>query len=63
LFKTLGVVFPRTVPAPAVSGKIIYDNGGTTPRKRNVGICVVCYDAFGTLQTDNIASVAYVFLS
>ena len=39
--------------------KIIYDQGGTTPKKRNIGFCVVCYDAFGTLQTDNIASIAY----
>ncbi len=39
--------------------KIVYDQGGSTPKKRNIGFCVVCYDAFGTLQTDNIASVAY----
>ena len=38
--------------------KIVYDQGGTTPRKRNIGYCVVCYDAYGTLQTDNIASIA-----
>jgi len=38
--------------------KIIYDQGGSTPRKRNLGYCVVCYDAYGTLQTDNIASLA-----
>lgn len=43
--------------------KIIYDNGGTTPRKRNVGFCVVCYDAYGTLQTDNIASLAYDYVT
>lgn len=39
--------------------KIVYDQGGSTPKKRNIGLCVVCYDAYGTLQTDNIASVAY----
>ncbi len=39
--------------------KIIYDQGGSTPKKRNIGFCVVCYDAYGTLQTDNIASIAY----
>ncbi len=39
--------------------KIVYDQGGSTPKKRNIGFCVVCYDAFGTLQTDNIASMAY----
>ncbi len=38
--------------------KIIYDQGGSTPKKRNIGYAVVCYDAFGTLQTDNIASFA-----
>ncbi len=38
--------------------KIIYDQGGSTPKKRNIGYCVVAYDAYGTLQTDNIASFA-----
>lgn len=41
------------------SKKIIYDEGGAVPKKRNIGTCVVCYDAYGTLQTDNIASYAY----
>ena len=39
--------------------KIVYDQGGATPKKRNIGFCVVCYDAYGTLQTDNIASLGY----
>lgn len=39
--------------------KIIYDDGGTVPKKRTIGMMVVCYDAYGTLQTDNIASYAY----
>ncbi len=39
--------------------KIQYDEGGSLPKKRSIGICVVCYDAYGTLQTDNIASLAY----
>ncbi len=39
--------------------KITYDNGGQTPKKRNIGFCVVVYDAYGTLQTDNIASLAF----
>ncbi len=39
--------------------KIQYDEGGSLPKKRSIGVCVVCYDAFGTLQTDNIASLAY----
>lgn len=39
--------------------KVIYDEGGTDPRTRDIGLAVVAYDAFGTLQTDNIASYAY----
>lgn len=41
------------------SKKITYDEGGSVPKKRNIGTMVVAYDAFGTLQTDNIASYAY----
>lgn len=41
------------------SKKITYDEGGTSPKKRDIGTCVVCYDAFGTLQTDILASYAY----
>ncbi len=39
--------------------KITYNEGGALPKKRDIGLAVVCYDAFGTLQTDNIASFAY----
>ncbi len=39
--------------------KITYDEGGAVPKKRTIGVAVVCYDAFGTLQSDNIASFAY----
>ncbi len=39
--------------------KITYDEGGSVPRFRDIGLCVVCYDAFGTLQTDEIATYAY----
>lgn len=39
--------------------KIIYNEGGTKPKKRDIGMIVVCYDAYGTLQLDNIASFAY----
>lgn len=39
--------------------KIVYDNGATMPSHKNIGFCVVCYDAYGTLQTDNIASFAF----
>lgn len=39
--------------------KIQYENGGSSPKDKNLALCVVCYDAYGTLQTDNIASYAY----
>lgn len=39
--------------------KIIYDEGGDSPKKRNIGTMVVAYDSYGTLQSDNIASYAY----
>ncbi len=39
--------------------KITYDEGGSVPKKRNIGIAIVAYDTYGTLQTDNIASLAY----
>ncbi len=39
--------------------RIQYDEGGTSPKKRTLGVCLVVYDAFGTLQTDNIASCAF----
>ena len=29
--------------------KITYDEGGTVPKKRTIGMAVVCYDAYGTL--------------
>ena len=39
--------------------KITYDDAGTVPKKRTIGVCVAVYDAYGTLQTDNICSLAY----
>lgn len=39
--------------------KIQYDDAGTIPKKRTIGVVAVVYDAYGTLQTDNIASLAY----
>lgn len=41
--------------------KIVYENNGTQVKKRNIGWLVACYDAYGTLQTDNIASFAFNF--
>lgn len=39
--------------------KITYDEGGSTPKTRDIGMMIVAYDAYGTLQTDNIASFAF----
>ncbi len=39
--------------------KIKYDEGGVQPKFKDLGFALVAYDAFGTLQTDNIASYAY----
>ncbi len=41
------------------SRKVIYDEGANIPKNRTLGAAIVCYDAFGTLQSDNIASLAY----
>lgn len=41
--------------------KVQYQKTGvvSSPEMRELGFAVVCYDAYGTLQTDNIASYAY----
>lgn len=41
------------------SKKIVYNENSDLPKKRDIGFALVCYDAYGTAQTDNIASVAY----
>lgn len=38
---------------------IVYDENGSTPKGWDLGFALVAYDAFGTLQTDNIASCAF----
>ncbi len=38
---------------------ITYDENGTVPKGWDMGFALVAYDAYGTLQTDNIASFAY----
>ena len=43
--------------------KIVYTNGGSTPTKKDIGFMVVAYDAYGSLQTDNIASFAYNYVT
>lgn len=39
--------------------KIKYDELTGLPKMKELGFALVCYDAYGTLQTDNIASFAY----
>jgi len=39
--------------------KIKYKEGTGSTKFKDLGFVVVCYDAWGTLQTDNIASMAY----
>lgn len=39
--------------------RIHYDGLTNVPKDHELGFCVVCYDAYGTLQTDNIASFAW----
>jgi hypothetical protein len=48
-----------TLKASWKSRKITFDSGGTDPKKRTIGMMVVAYDAYGTLQSDEIASYAY----
>lgn len=42
--------------------KIVYDEGAPQPTHKNIGFAVVAYDAYGTLQTDKIASTAYNYV-
>lgn len=39
--------------------KIQYQNNSTKTKSHELGFAVVVYDAYGTQQTDNIASIAY----
>ncbi len=39
--------------------KITYDDNGLITKGWEMGFALACYDAYGTLQTDNIASYAY----
>ncbi|AXH75133.1 MAG: putative capsid protein [Circoviridae sp.] len=43
--------------------KIKYVEGAPAPADKDIGVCVVCYDAYGTLQTDNIASFAFNYVT
>lgn len=42
--------------------KVKYEiEDSTTPKFNNISVCVVAYDAYGTLSTDNIASFAWSY--
>jgi len=41
-------------------GTMIFDHGGVTHNRPNFAIYLIPYDSYGTLQTDNIASCAYL---
>jgi len=41
------------------SKKITYDEGGTVPKFKDIGLAVVAYDSINTLQTDQIAELVY----
>jgi len=43
---------------PLKNKRIKYENGSSVPRFTDIAFTVVCYDSFGTLLTDNIASFA-----
>lgn len=39
--------------------RMVFQENSSTPKDKNLGVAIVAYDAFGTLQTDNIASYAF----
>lgn len=41
--------------------KIKYADGGTIPKFTNLGVLLIPYDAWGTLSTDTVASVAWSY--
>lgn len=43
---------------PLKNKKVQYQDGGTIPKNYDYGFAVMCYDSYGTLTTDNIASFA-----
>ena len=43
---------------PLKNQKCKYENGSSVPRFTDYGFTIVCYDSYGTLTTDNIASFA-----
>jgi len=43
---------------PLKNQKIKYENGTSTPRFIDYAFTIACYDSYGTLTTDNIASFA-----
>lgn len=41
------------------SKKIIYDEAGSVPRFKDIGLAVVAYDSISTLQTDQLGELVY----
>jgi len=39
--------------------RIKYNEGGTTPKFKNIGVIAVAYDSINTLQTDQVAECVY----
>lgn len=39
--------------------KIKYDEGTATPKFKDIGMAIVCYDSVNTLQTDQLAELVY----
>lgn len=44
---------------PKTHQKVLYDDGGSVPKRFIYQLYIVPYDSYGTLTTDNIASYAY----
>jgi len=46
---------------PLYNKKIQYNDGNGVPKFFDYGFCIMCYDSYGTLITDNIASLAFQY--
>lgn len=54
--------FERKIYLDLKMAKVKYTSAvATTPKDYNIGVCIVAYDSYGTLETDNIASVAWSY--
>jgi len=53
--------FERSAYVDMKMTKIKYSNTSTEPKLWDIGVAVVAYDAYGTLNSDNIASMAFTY--